>query len=74
MSLFFLFKTRKNRFIALVASITTGWVTGGYKMLIGDHFFSHTWTTMLLAWVIILLIVQVINRVKKINPAINLPD
>jgi len=60
MSLFFLFKKRKHRIIALVSSITTGWVTGGYKMLIGDHFLSHTLVTMLLAWLIILIITRMI--------------
>jgi len=33
-----------------------GHASGGYKMLIGDHFLSHTITTMLLAWLIINLL------------------
>lgn len=28
------------------------WAMGGYKMAIGDHFFSHTLVAMLLAWTI----------------------
>ena len=27
-----------------------GWTMGGYKMLIGDHFFSHSIVSMLLSW------------------------
>jgi membrane-associated PAP2 superfamily phosphatase len=31
---------------------------GGYKMIIGDHFLSHTVITMIFAWLIILIIVR----------------
>ncbi|MBL1320222.1 MAG: phosphatase PAP2 family protein [Methylophaga sp.] len=61
MSLFFLFKTKRNQRLALASAISIGWITGGYKMLIGDHFLSHTIVTMLLAWIIILLITTTIQ-------------
>lgn len=56
MSLFFLFKRKRNRYLALIFALVIGWSMGNYKMMIGDHFFSHTWITMLLAWLIILLL------------------
>ncbi|MEO1928415.1 MAG: phosphatase PAP2 family protein [Nautiliaceae bacterium] len=56
MSLFFLFKIRKNRYIGLGIGIVLGWLMGIYKMLIGDHFLSHTMLTMEMAWFIIVLI------------------
>lgn len=56
MSLFFLFKNNRHRFLALSLSILLGWIIGLYKILIGDHFFSHTFISMQLAWIIILLI------------------
>ena len=56
MSLFFLFKTKKNKYIALSVALTVGWSMGIYKMLIGDHFLSHTILTMIIAWLIILII------------------
>ncbi len=62
MSLFFLFTLRKNRQIALATAATIGWSIGAYKMLIGDHFLSHTFISMVLAWLIILLIVQGVNK------------
>ncbi|MFB2538910.1 MULTISPECIES: PAP2 family lipid A phosphatase [unclassified Acinetobacter] len=35
----------------IIASVTLfAWLMGGYKMAIGDHFFSHTLVSMLLAW------------------------
>jgi len=61
LSLFFLFKTRKNKIMALVAAMSTGWVIGLYKMLIGDHFLSHTIVSMLMAWLIILIISGIIH-------------
>lgn len=62
MSLFFLFKRRRNRRIALVAAITTGWVIGIYKMLIGDHFLGHTMISMLLAWLLILIVARLVRH------------
>jgi len=56
LSLFFLFKKRKNKIIAFLSVMTLGWSIGIYKMLIGDHFLSHTVVTMWLAWLIILII------------------
>jgi len=65
LSLFFLFKTKKNRYITLCISLVVGWSMGIYKMFIGDHFLSHTIITMILSWLII-LILQNIN-IKKSN-------
>jgi len=56
MSLFFLFLSKKNKKIALISTLIIGWTTGSYKMIIGDHFFSHTFITMLLSWLMIVLI------------------
>ncbi|MDP1708987.1 MAG: phosphatase PAP2 family protein [Gammaproteobacteria bacterium] len=60
LALFFLFKTRRHKIMGLTAAMTLGWSTGTYKMLIGDHFLSHTLVTMLLAWLIILAIARMI--------------
>lgn len=65
MALYFLFKTQKNKNLGLIIGITTGILTGGYKMLIGDHFLSHTLVTMILAWLIILLIVKFISYIQR---------
>lgn len=62
MALFFLFKKRKNQIIALTFALSIGFAMGTYKMLIGDHFLSHTIITMIIAWLIILLIVKIIQR------------
>ncbi len=58
MALFFLFKTAKNQKRALIGALVIAWSMGTYKMLLGDHFLSHTIITMLLTWLIILLIVK----------------
>lgn len=62
MALVFLFQTRRAKAIALGSAMVIGWSMGTYKMLIGDHFFSHSVITMILAWLLILLIVRGVDR------------
>lgn len=62
MSLFFLFFSCRNRLIALISAISIGWTIGNYKMLIGDHYFSHTYMTMMISWLIIVMISYGVNR------------
>ncbi|MCD4758498.1 MAG: phosphatase PAP2 family protein [Arcobacteraceae bacterium] len=65
LSLFFLFKSRKNKILAAVFASTVGVSMGTYKMLIGDHFLSHTVLTMIIAWFVILLIVAIVEKFIK---------
>uniref|UniRef100_UPI0040477BE5 phosphatase PAP2 family protein n=1 Tax=Aliarcobacter sp. TaxID=2321116 RepID=UPI0040477BE5 len=58
MALFFLFKSPTNQKRALIGALVIGWSMGTYKMLLGDHFLSHTIITMIMSWLIILLIVK----------------
>ena len=62
LSLLFLFKSRRNKRLALVSVMIIAWSMGTYKMLIGDHFLSHTVMTMVLAWLIILLIAKGMHK------------
>lgn len=57
MSLYFLFQTNRNRRLALLFGLSAGWLMGGYKMLLGHHFLSHTLVTMISAWLLINLII-----------------
>jgi len=61
LSLFFMFRTKKNKYIALYSALSIGWIMGLYKMSIGDHFLSHTVITMIIAWLIVLVIKMVID-------------
>lgn len=65
LSLFFLFKRRKNKIIALIFALSLGWIMGIYKMIIGDHFLSHTIITMLIAWLFILIINYFIQKIYR---------
>lgn len=65
LSLIYLFRTRKAKIIAGTSAMVIGWSMGTYKMLIGDHFLSHTFITMVMAWFIISLIVYLIERTQK---------
>lgn len=55
-SLCFLFRSRRNKIIALTAALGAGSMMGFYKMAMGDHYLSHTLITLLLSWLIIRLI------------------
>ncbi len=49
----------------MVAVSVLAWLMGGYKMVIGDHFFSHTVVSMLLAWAICAVMAVVFFRHDK---------
>lgn len=66
MSLYFLFKSDRNKILALTVAMIIGWSMGIYKMLIGHHYLSHTIITMLLAWFLILIIKKVVNKYCKL--------
>ncbi|MGZ8545766.1 MAG: phosphatase PAP2 family protein [Sulfuricurvum sp.] len=65
LSLIFLFHSRRNKIIAGSVALVIGWSMGTYKMLIGDHFLSHSIITMVLAWLIIVLIARGVDGVFK---------
>ena len=48
----FLPTLQKHRYKIFMIVTGVGWTMGLYKMLFGDHFFSHTLVSMLLAWTI----------------------
>lgn len=73
MALPLLFLGVRSKRIALACGVSSGCIMGGYKMLIGDHFLSHTIISMLLAWLIVQILVLFEThlargiRVKKVN-------
>lgn len=52
--LFWLRASRRWRQGALALGLAAGWWMGGYQMLKGAHYLSHTVVTMLLAWIVLL--------------------
>lgn len=57
--------TRRWRNGIIALGLGMGWWMGGYQMLKGAHYLSHTVTTMLVAW----LVVWLWRRALKIAPA-----
>ncbi len=55
MGLLALRATRRWRYGAIALGLGLGWWMGLYQMLKGAHYLSHTITTMLLAWLVVLL-------------------
>lgn len=54
MGLAWLRRSVRWRFAFVILGLTVGWWMGGYQMLRGAHFLSHTVVTMLLAWILAL--------------------
>lgn len=46
--------SRRWRAGGIALGLAVGWWMGGYQMLKGAHYLSHTLTTMLLAWIVAL--------------------
>lgn len=65
LSLFFLFRRRRNQWIGFAVGMALGWTLGIYKMLIGDHFLSHTVVTMCLGWLVSLSVAATVYRFSK---------
>ncbi len=47
-------RTRRGQRHLFLAAMAVGWAMGGYQMLKGAHYLSHTLVTMLLAWLVFL--------------------
>lgn len=62
LSLFFLFRRRRNQWIGFAVGMLLGWTFGVYKMSIGDHFLSHTLVSMWLAWLVAVTVAAVAYR------------
>jgi len=67
LALVFLFRSRKWQRRAAGFALLLGWIMGGYKMLIGDHYLSHTVISMLLSWLLILLIARAVGVAAPFN-------
>lgn len=61
----FLPSLSRHRIKIALAVTVIAWLMGGYKMLIGDHFISHTIVSMCLAWAICALMAVVFFGVSK---------
>jgi len=62
LALFFVLNRPAARIAGLITGLGAGWLMGGYQMLIGAHFLSHTIFTMVLAWILCVLLEPLIPR------------
>jgi membrane-associated PAP2 superfamily phosphatase len=49
-------RTRRGQWLGLGFGLAAGWLMGGYQMLKGSHYLSHTVVTMFMAWIGFLLL------------------
>lgn len=59
LSLAGLARSRGGRRIGILVGLAAGWIMGGYQMVKGAHYLSHTWITMVGAWIVFLLLRRV---------------
>ncbi|VVS90676.1 phosphatase PAP2 family protein [Desulfoluna spongiiphila] len=57
------FRKKRHKMAGLVTGLALGWVMGGYQMMKGAHFLSHTVVTMVAAWILIDCLVAVARKV-----------
>ena len=63
MALYYLFEKKSHRLAGLGVGLGLGWAMGGYQMMKGAHFLSHTVVTMIAAWLMILCLSFCAQRV-----------
>jgi membrane-associated PAP2 superfamily phosphatase len=63
LALLFLVNTKKAKITTLSLVMLLAWSIGGYKIMIGDHFVSHTIVTMIISPIIIILIALITKKV-----------
>jgi membrane-associated PAP2 superfamily phosphatase len=59
------FRKKRHKMAGLGVGLILGWLMGGYQMMKGAHFLSHTVVTMITAWILILCIVEVVGKVHQ---------
>lgn len=52
MALSYCFVSGRSKTLIIGLAVLIGWTVGIYKMMIGDHFLSHTLISMVIAWIV----------------------
>lgn len=55
------FRSKRGKFFALSVAFGIAWSMGIYKMVIGDHFLSHTIISMFLGWLIVVILSRLLR-------------
>ncbi len=69
LGLMWLRRTRAWKLGGLALGLGVGWWMAGYQMLKGAHYLSHTITTMLLAWILLLAWRRIVRPAPDKQPA-----
>lgn len=69
LGLYHLSDSRRGRWLGLAIGMTAGWLMGGYQMLKGAHFLSHTVVTMLIAGIIVQMLGWLFSSYSSSPPA-----
>lgn len=69
LGLMWLRRTRAWKLGGLALGLGAGWWMGGYQMLKGAHYLSHTVVTMLVAWILMLVWRRIVRAAPDGNPS-----
>ena len=61
MMLYFAARRRRWKLLGLAGGLAAGWIMGLYQTLNGQHYLSHTFVSMILAWVVIVLLNRLVE-------------
>jgi membrane-associated PAP2 superfamily phosphatase len=64
MMLYFVLSRRCWKWFGLSAGLAAGWAMGLYQTFNGEHYLSHTLVTMLAAWIIIVMLSELLASVR----------
>lgn len=65
MALSYCFVSRRSKVLIIGLAVSIGWTVGVYKMMIGDHFLSHTVISMVISWNVMCVLGLIEERIVK---------
>lgn len=68
LGLFYAFQKKSYRYLGLTIGLLLGWTAGIYQMLRGQHFLSHTLFSMVAAFMLVILINQLVKKIMQKHP------
>ena len=70
LALYYLPKSRGNKNKMLALAIIAGTLMGGYKMMVGHHFLSHTLVSMVICWLVVNIVALLVLPWRSMNSSV----
>jgi membrane-associated PAP2 superfamily phosphatase len=70
LALYYLPKSRRNKNKMLALAMIAGTLMGGYKMMVGHHFLSHTLVSMVICWLVVNIVALLVLPWRSMNSSV----